>query len=430
MDYKVPPHNLEVEQSILSSILFNQDVIGDVMGIIKPSDFYDEKHKIIFDAMIKMYQDDISIDLMTVSEFLKAKLSDVGGITYITQLFNSAVPVNIKEYALIAKENSNRREIAKIGMKLYAEAFDNTHNSKEILTAAEDKLISISGGKISEPVTIYNALTGALDQIEKNYKNGGRITGISTGFTKIDNKINGLNRGDFIIIAARPSMGKTALAVNIGTHVSKTHNVLLFSLETVKEKLINRILSSEAVIRHEKIRKGDLEDNDFLKLTKAAGKISTRKLIIDDNSGITVSEIKAKAKKTKMKMGLDLIVIDYLGIIESSDKYENRQLELSKMSRQLKNMAKELDTTVIALSQLNRNPELRQDKRPQLSDLRESGGIEQDADIVMFLYRDDYYHSDSDKKGIAECIIAKNRDGEVGTVELGWLGEYQKFGDI
>lgn len=421
---------MEAEQSILSSILMDQELIGDVIGSIKPQDFYDTKHQTIYSAMVKMYQDDINIDPVTLVDYLKPNLQETGGVTYIAELFNSGIPGNIKEYIRIIKENSSKRQIARVAMNMYNAAFDNTHSSKEILNAAEDKIFNISGGTTKAPVLIYDALTSTLDQIEKNYKNGGGITGFSTGFIDIDKKINGLNRGDLIIIAARPSMGKTALAINIAAYVSKSRNVCVFSLEMVKEKLVNRILSSETRIRHEKIKTGCLKDDDYVKLVSAAGEISTRKLIIDDTPGITISEIKAKARKIKIKQGLDVVIIDYLQIIEGSGKNDNRQLELSGMSRQLKNMAKELDISVIALSQLNRGPEARQDKHPLLSDLRESGGIEQDADIVTLLYRDDYYNPDSDKKGITECIIAKNRDGEVGVVELGWLGEFQKFANL
>ncbi|KPU42181.1 replicative DNA helicase [Oxobacter pfennigii] len=430
MEYKVPPHNLEAEQSILSNILIDQNCINDVIGIIKPDDFYDSKNRIIYNTMLKMYQDDINIDVVTLGEQLQPRLKDIGGMLYLGELFKGGVRVNVKDYATIVKEKSNKRSISNIAYDLYNAAFDDNQSSRDVMINTEDKLFSLSVNRDKKLATAEEAINSTLEQIEKNYKNGGGIVGIKTGFYDIDKSINGLLRGDYIVIAARPSMGKTALALRIAANVSEDYSAAFFSLEMKKEKLMQRILSTDTMIRLENIKQGRLSDDSFTKIVGASAEISRRKLMIDDTSEISIQEIKAECKKLKIKQGLDVVVVDHIGLIESGERTNSREQELSKISRQLKKMANELDISVIILCQLNRGPEARDNKRPRLSDLRESGAVEQDADVVLMLYRDDYYNADSSKKGIVECIINKNRDGAVGTVELGWLAEFQKFRNL
>lgn len=431
MDYiDVMPQNLRAEQELLGAILNAPETILDVIGTILATDFYQDRHKLIYGAMEELFKNNIKIDFVTLSEKLNNKLGNIGGVTYISELAGSSFGRNVKEYAKIIKEKSNMRNLIKLANTLKKSAYDDAESSQDIVSKVEEELFKISLNKENRLEGFNTVLESTMNDIQDAYNNkdGSGVTGLNTGINDINRMTGGLQKQDLIILAARPSMGKTTLAMNIGTNVSRKDVVAVFSLEMSKKQLCKKVLSSEALVDLLKINAGNLEDKDWEKIAMSSGPLANRKLFIDDTAAVTVSEIKAKCKKLKLQYKLDVVIIDYLQLI--SGKAENRTQEISKISRALKQLAKELDVTVIALSQLSRACESRPNKRPMLSDLRESGSIEQDADIVMFLYRDEYYNKESDEKNIAECIFAKNRSGKVGTVKLAWLGQYQKFGQL
>ena len=430
---KVPPHSVESEQSILGSILLDKDAIITVSEIIKPEDFYKEAHRIIYEAMIALSNKGEPIDLITLTEELKKddSLDLVGGISYLTSL-STIVPTtsNVKYYAEIAKEKSVLRKLIKASNDILNLGYNSGTKIEEILEQAEKKIFDISQEKASDDFKgINEVLMSAYDSLEDLYNNKGEVTGITTGFIDLDKKINGLQRTDLILIAARPAMGKTAFSLNLvhNSALKAGISAAVFSLEMSKEQLVQRMLSAQSTVELKKLKTGNLDENDWPRIIDAMAVLSNSKIYIDDTPGITIAEMRSKCRKLKIEKGLDLILIDYLQLMEGDGRNESRQQEISKISRSLKMIAKELNCPVVALSQLSRAPEQRSDHRPMLSDLRESGAIEQDADIVMFLYRDEYYNPDSDRKNIGEVIIAKNRHGETGTAELVWLGEIQKF---
>lgn len=432
---RIPPHSVESEQSILGSILLDKDAIITVTETIQPEDFYKEAHKIIYECMLKLNSKNEPIDLITLTEELKKQdsLENIGGISYITSL-STIVPTttNVKYYADIVKEKSVLRKLIKVSNDILNSGYDNSVKVEEILEQAEKKIFDISQEKSSEDFkSINSVLMDTYDMIEKLYTNKEEITGITTGFDDLNKKINGLQRTDLILVAARPAMGKTAFSLNLVQNAALKGNasVAVFSLEMSKEQLVQRMLSAQSNVELKKIKTGNLDENDWPRIIDAMSVLSNANIYIDDTPGIKMSELRSKCRKLKIEKGLDFVLIDYLQLMEGEGNNENRQQEISKISRSLKIIAKELNCPVVALSQLSRAPEQRSDHRPMLSDLRESGSIEQDADIVMFLYRDEYYHPDSDRKNIGEVIIAKNRHGETGSVELVWLGEIQKFAD-
>ncbi|MCT4618075.1 MAG: replicative DNA helicase [Marinisporobacter sp.] len=433
---RVPPHNIDAEQSVLGAMILDKEAIVMSTELIRGEDFYKEAHKEIYDAIIALYSRDEPVDLVTLSEELgqRQTLEAIGGITYLTSL-SSAVPTttNVKYYAKIVEEKSILRRLIKASSEILEKGYQAEEEVNNILDLAEKNIFDISQKKSQEGFTgIREVLLEAFDQIDSLYKNKGGITGLTTGFVDIDRKTSGLQRSDLILIAARPSMGKTAFSINVAQNAAiKTDaSVAIFSLEMSKEQLVQRMLSSESHIEIQKIRTGGLTEDEWPKLAKAMGPLAQAKIFIDDTPGITVMEMKAKCRRLKMEQGLDLVLIDYLQLMSGDGRSESRQQEISNISRSLKGLAREMDCPVIALSQLSRAPELRADHRPILSDLRESGAIEQDADIVMFLYRDEYYHDDSEKKNIGEVIIAKQRNGSTGTVELAWLGPFTKFANL
>lgn len=433
---RIPPHSIDAEQSVLGSILLDKDAIVVVSEIIKSEDFYKDAHKEIYEAIIELYRRSDPIDLITLTEELKKKnsLDLAGGIAYLTSL-STVVPTssNVKYYADIVKEKSILRKLIKASSDILDLGFGGSLDVQNILESAEKKIFDISQEKTGDNFKPINeVLMNAYDTLEELYRNKGGITGLTTGFLDLDRKTNGLQRTDLILIAARPAMGKTAFSLNLAQNVALKANasVAIFSLEMSKEQLVQRMLSSESHVELNKLKNGSMGEDDWPKLIEAMGVLSKSKVYIDDTPGITIMEMRSKCRRLKIEKGLDLILIDYLQLMEGDSKTESRQQEISKISRSLKILAKELNCPVIALSQLSRAPELRSDHRPILSDLRESGAIEQDADIVMFLYRDEYYHADSEKKNIGEVIIAKHRHGETGTVELAWLGEFQKFHNL
>lgn len=433
---RIPPHSVESEQSILGSILLDKDAMITVSETIKPDDFYKEAHKIIYECMIKLSNKNEPIDLITLTEELRKQghLDDVGGISYITSL-STIVPTtsNVKYYADIVKEKSVLRKLIKVSNDIINLGYDGSTKIEDVLENAEKKIFDISQEKSSsddfKPINLV--LMDTYDMIEQLYSSKAEMTGITTGFRDLNKKINGMQRTDLLLLAARPAMGKTAFSLNLvqNAALKGDASVAVFSLEMSKEQLVQRMLAAQSNVELKKIKTGKLNENDWPRIIDAMAVLSNAKIHIDDTPGIKISELRSKCRKLKMEQGLDLILIDYLQLMEGEGNNESRQQEIAKISRSLKIIAKELDCPVVALSQLSRAPEQRADHRPILSDLRESGSIEQDADIVMFLYRDEYYHPDSEKKNIGEVLIAKNRHGETGSVELVWLGEVQKFAD-
>ena len=425
------PQSLEAEQSLLGCLINKPSKIQDIEDIVHVSDFYSDKHKVLYAALKELNAKDNGIDIVTLLEDLRMgdKLTEAGGVSYITELSNVLYTSNVNSYIDIIKDKANRRALIRLGRETIQDAY--AEKDLEKLTGEiEDNIYKISNNKESVNfVDIGQAVEETLKQIERNYQNGGKILGIETGYKELDNTISGLVPGDLIIVAARPSMGKTAFALNLAQYASKKSNVGIFSIEMSRDQLVQRMISARCLIEYQKIKTGMLNDKEFEKMTCGINEIMSRNIFIDDES-TTLSDIKAKAKWIKNKKGLDVIIIDYLQLIESTEKSYSREQEVSKISRELKKLAKKLKITVIALSQLSRAPEQRADHRPMLSDLRESGSIEQDADEIIMLYRDEYYNKETDDKNISEIIVGKNRNGEVKTIKLGWLGQYQRFAEL
>jgi replicative DNA helicase len=429
---KIPPQNIEAEQSVLGSMLLSRDAIIDVSEIIKADDFYKESHKKLFDVMIEMFEKDIPVDLVTVVDELRKRnmLEAVGGIDYIASLSSNVITTaNVSYYAKLIKEKATLRRLIEASSEIMELSYQGD-DVETVLDIAEQKIFDIAQGRNTTNFSpIKDVLMNTFYKIEELYKNKGQLTGIPSGFPDLDLKTAGFQPSDFILVAARPSMGKTSFALNIAQNAALLTGlpVAIFSLEMSKEQLVNRLICSTANIDSQKLRTGNLDEDDWMKLAAAMTPLSKAPIYIDDTPGIGVMDIRAKCRRLKLEKGLGLVMIDYLQLMQGRGKAENRQQEISEISRSLKSLARELNVPVITLSQLSRAPESRSDHRPILSDLRESGAIEQDADIVMFLYRDDYYHKDSEKKNIAEVIIAKHRNGPTGTVELLWLAQYTKF---
>ncbi|MDO6354263.1 replicative DNA helicase [Caloramator sp. CAR-1] len=433
---RVPPHNIEAEQSVLGSMLLDRNAIADVTEILTGDEFYKESHRILYKTIEEIYNKDEPVDIITVIDLLKSRnlLEVVGGVSYISNIVASVpTTANAKSYAKIVKEKALLRRLIIASNEIMDKCYQEPDDVEEVLGLAEKAIFDISQNKSHndfEPLS--EIIMKSFDSIEHLSKTKGDVTGIPSGFTDLDRKTSGFQKGDFILVAARPSMGKTAFVLNIALHAAlrAKKSVAIFSLEMSKEQLAFRMLCAEANIDMLKLRTGDLDEEDWFRLARAAGPMSESKIFIDDTPGISVNEMRSKCRRLKIEKGLDLIIVDYLQLMSGSKRSESRQQEVSEISRSLKALAKEMDAPVIALSQLSRAPEARSDHRPMLSDLRESGSIEQDADLVMFLYRDEYYHKDTDKKNIAEVIIAKQRNGPTGTVELVWLGQYTKFGNL
>jgi replicative DNA helicase len=433
---KIPPHNLEAEQAVLGCMLLDSDVIPTVTEIIRSEDFYREDHREICEAILDLSERAMPIDIITVSEQLQHRgtLDSVGGLEYLTSISN-AVPTtgNARHYAKIVEEKSLLRKLIKASAEISSMSYDASEDAVYVLDKAEKSIFDILQKRNTQGFThIKDVLLETFNRLEELYNTKGYVTGIPTGFTDLDYKTSGLQNSDLILIAARPGMGKTAMALNIAQYaaVRKHVPVAIFNLEMSKDQLVNRMLCSEVMVDSQKMRTGKLEDEDWNKIAQALGPLSEAPIYIDDTPGVSVMDIRAKCRRLKLEKNLGLVVIDYLQLMQGRGKAESRQQEVSEISRSLKILAKELNIPVVTMSQLSRGPEARTDHRPMLSDLRESGAIEQDADIVMFLYRDDYYNPDTDKKNIAEVIIAKHRNGSTGTVELRWFGEYTKFANL
>ncbi|MBU5335372.1 replicative DNA helicase [Intestinibacter bartlettii] len=432
---RIPPHSVEAEQSVLGSILLDKDAMITVSETLIPEDFYKEAHKVIYECMLKLYNNQSEIDLITLADELRDQgyLDDIGGIAYITSL-STIVPTtsNIKYYVNIVKEKSISRQLISAANDIINLGYDSSTKVEDVLENAEKKIFDISQERTTNDFKPINqVLTETLSMLEKLYEEKSDVTGLTTGFRDLNKKINGLQRSDLLLIAARPAMGKTAFALNLvqNAALKGDASVAVFSLEMSKEQLVQRMVAAQSSVELKKIKTGTLAANDWPRITDGMAVLSGAKIHIDDTPGIKISELRSKCRKLKIEKGLDLVLIDYLQLMEGEGNNESRQQEIAKISRSLKILAKELDCPVVALSQLSRAPEQRADHRPMLSDLRESGSIEQDADIVMFLYRDEYYNPDTERKNIGEVIVAKNRHGETGTVELVWFGEIQKFAD-
>jgi len=433
---RVPPQNIEAEQSVLGSMLLDKEVIPVVTEILKSEDFYRADHKEIFEAIMDLFDAGEPIDLITVSEQLKLRgtIDNIGGLEYLTNIA-SAVPTtaNAKHYAKIVEEKSTLRKLIKASSEIVNMGYEASEELSYIVDKAEKSIFDVLQKRGTQGFSpIKDVLVDTFNKLEELYNNKGHITGIPTRFVDLDHKTSGLHNSDLILIAARPAMGKTAFALNIAQNAAIYSGVpvAIFSLEMSKEQLVSRILCSEAMVDSQKVKTGKLEDEDWKKIARALGPLSEAPIYIDDTPGISISEIRAKCRRLKLEKNLGLVVIDYLQLMQGRGRSESRQQEISEISRSLKILAKELNVPVITLSQLSRAAEQRADHRPILSDLRESGAIEQDADIVMFLYRDDYYNPDTDKKNIAEVILAKHRSGSTGTIELTWLGAYTKFANM
>lgn len=430
-EFNVMPQSIEAEQAVLGCIINNSSKLDEVEAYIDVNDFYLDKHKCLFKAIKELVAEEHNVDLITLLEELKCadKLQQTGGVSYITEISSAGIYSNVIDYAKIVKDKSDRRRLIKTGRDLIAKSYEEKEINK-VVEYVEDCIYTVSNSKDSaEIVDIGQALEDVLVSIENNYKNGGKILGITTGYSEVDKTISGLQKGDFIIVAARPSMGKTAFALNIGQYASKDSNVAIFSLEMTRKQLMERLLAAKCLIDFGDIKTGRLNEKQFSKIAMAIGDLGSRKIFIDDDA-TSISDIKAKCRYLKAKKGLDVVIIDYLQLIESTGNSYSREQEIAKISRELKKLAKKLEITIIALSQLSRAPEQRPDHRPLLSDLRESGSIEQDADIIMMLYRDEYYNKETEDHNIAEVIVNKNRNGEVRTIKLGWLGQYQRFAEL
>ena len=446
---RIPPHSIEAEQAVLGAMLMNKDAVMVASEIITGEDFYQTAYGIIFDSVVDLFKEGKPVDLITLQEQLKAKNvpPEISSMEFVKDLLEGTqTSANVKYYAEIVRDKAVLRKLIRINEETANTCYLESQPLEEILEKTEKQVFElVEHGNSQEYVPIRQVVLNALDVIEKASKTKGTVTGIPTGFIDLDYKLSGLQRSDLVLIAARPSMGKTAFVLNIAQHVAFRQNLAvaifslemskeqlaIFSLEMSKEQLVNRLFSLESHVDAQVLRTGNLSDTDWEKLIEGAGTIGNSRMIIDDTSGISISEMRSKCRKYKLEIGLDLIIIDYLQLMSGSGgrKNESRQQEISEISRSLKGLARELNVPVIALSQLSRAVEQRTDKRPMLSDLRESGAIEQDADVCMFIYRDDYYNPDTEDKNIAEIIIAKQRNGPIGTVRLAWMPQYTRFGN-
>ena len=433
---KVPPHSAEAEQSVIGSMLMDKDAIITASEIITGDDFYSHQYAVLFDAMIELFNEGKPVDLITLQNKLKEKdiPAEVCSLEFIRDII-TAVPTsaNVKYYANIVYEKAVLRRLIKTTESITNECYLDKEKLEVILEQTEKKVFDIIQNRSSgDFVSIKDIVIKSLESIESAAKSKGSVTGIATGFYDLDYKTAGLQPSDLILVAARPSMGKTAFVLNIAEYVAVKSNITtaIFSLEMSKDQLVKRIISMNSKVDSQAIRSGDLKDEDWIKLVESARMIGNSNLIIDDTPGISISELRSKCRKFKLENNLGLVIIDYLQLMSGSKKSESRQQEISEISRSLKALAREISAPVIALSQLSRAVEQRPDKRPMLSDLRESGAIEQDADVVMFIYRDDYYNHDSEDAGISEIIIGKQRNGPTGTVKLAWLSQFTKFANL
>ena len=431
---RILPHSEEAERSVIGCMIMSRDAILAASELLSGEDFYQQQLGVVFDAMVELFNEGKPVDLVTLPDRLKEKdvPPEVYSVEFIRDLLD-AVPTsaNIRYYANIVSEKAMLRKLIKLNEDIANTCYLSKERVEDILEDTEKRMFQLLQKRNSgDTVPIRQVVLNALNTIEKASQTKGTVTGIPTGFVDLDYKTSGLQPSDLILIAARPSMGKTAFVLNMAQYMAfrKDRSVAIFSLEMSKEQLVNRLFALESKVDSQSIRTGNLQDEDWAKLIEGAGIIGNSRLIIDDTPGISISELRSKCRKFKLEQGLDVVIIDYLQLMTGSGRgSDSRQQEISDISRALKGVARELNVPVVALSQLSRAVEKRDDKRPMLSDLRESGAIEQDADVVMFIYRDDYYHKDTENKNMAEIIIAKQRNGPIGTVNLVWMPEYTRF---
>lgn len=431
---RILPHNDEAERAVIGSMVMDADAVVTASEMITGDDFYQRKYGILFDTMVEMNNKNVPVDLITLQEALKSKdvPEELSSVEFLSELLDSvSVSVNIKQYAQLVADKAALRRMIRANEEIANMCYLDKEPVESIMETTEKRIFDLLQKKSTEDfVPIQEVVLSVINKIEMAAKHKGTVTGISTGFYDLDYKTSGLQPSDLILVAARPSMGKTAFVLNLAQYIAVRNKVptAIFSLEMSKDQLINRVLSMESKVDSQAMRTGNLTQADWEKLIESAGVISEAPLIIDDTPGISIGELRSKCRKFKLENGLGLVIIDYLQLMTGGGKgSESRQQEISDISRSLKALAREINAPVIALSQLSRACETRPDHRPMLSDLRESGAIEQDADVVMFIYRDDYYNKDTDKKNISEIIIAKQRNGPIGTVELVWLPNYTKF---
>ena len=433
---RVPPQNLEAEAAVLGSMLLEREAIGRAIEIIDESVFYKESNRIIYSVVTKLYDHNKAIDMITLVEELKKQglLEDAGGLSYITALAGSIpTAANIEYYAKIVKEKAILRNLISTSQKVISASYESSSNVDALLDKAEKMIFEISSKKIeSKIVTLKDVIKDSIETIDNLYQRKEHVTGLATGFHEFDIMTAGLQKSDLIVVAGRPSMGKSALVTCMAEHIGVIEKkpIAFFSLEMSKEQLVQRLLCSHARVDYHKVRTGFLSQSDWPRLVNAAGKLSETPVYIDDTPGISVLELRAKARRLKAKHDISLVVLDYLQLMQGPQNIENRQQEISEISRALKALARELSVPVIAVSQLSRAVEQRADHRPQLSDLRESGAIEQDADLVILLLREEYYGQTEENKGVAEVIIAKQRNGPVGSVKLAFINEYTRFENL
>ena len=435
---RMPPQNIDAEQAVLGAMLIKKEAIAEVSQLLRPEDFYRDAHKIIYEAMLALFNRNEPADIVTVTNYLdkENKLDKVGGITFVTALAN-IVPTaaNVNFHANIVREKADLRHLINTATDIAGMAYEATDDVADVIDKSEKMIMEVANRQnVSAFTPMQEIVMETFDKINTLYESKGGLTGISCGFKDLDALTSGLQASDLILVAARPSMGKTAFTLNIAANVAlkEKKTVAFFSLEMSKQQLVQRMLCSEGGIDSQKLKNADLSTEDWEKLVRTADKVSAAPLYIDDTAGITVMELRSKARRLKAEHGLDLIIIDYLQLMQGRSKggSDNRQQEISEISRSLKAVARELNVPVIALSQLSRSVESRQIKRPMLSDLRESGSLEQDADIVMFLYREDYYDPETANKNITEVIVAKHRNGPVDTVKMFFKKEFTRFNDL
>ena len=434
---RVMPNSIEAEQSVIGSMIMDREAIIAAADILVADDFYQKQYGMIFQAMVELNAENKQVDLVTLQERLKSMdvPPEVSSLEFVRELL-TVVPTsaNVKQYAGIVKEKSILRNVIKVNEAITNECYLGRESADSILEETEKQLFKLLQSRGAEDITpIKDVVMEAINRIEKASRQSGSVTGIPTGFTELDYRTAGLQPSDMILVAARPSMGKTAFALNLAAYAAcKKHiTTAIFSLEMSKVQLMNRFLAMESGVSAQNMRTGNLSDGEWEKLVEGAAILGDSGLVIDDTPGISISDMRSKCRKIKLENdNLGLIIIDYIQLMTSNSRAESRQQEVSEISRSLKALARELNVPVIALSQLSRAVEQRPDHRPMLSDLRESGAIEQDADVVMFLYRDEYYKKDTDKPGVAEVIIAKQRNGPTGTVELAWIGDRQRFANL
>jgi len=432
--YRNPPHSREAEESVIGAVLLSVDAANEVMDQVHPEDFYVPAHQAIYESMRELFDTNQAIDAVTVSEVLRRKgeLEKVGGVQYLTRLVDIVPSTsNINYYASIVEEHAKRRELIRAGASVTDFAFNIDEEIASVLDRAEQAVLGVAERRSSQTLLEVGPMFNeVLEQIELLEQQGSDMTGLATGFVDLDKKLAGLQKSNLVVIAGRPAMGKSSLALNIATNAASTGEpVAVFSLEMSKEEIVQRILSSVGKVDSMKLRSGQLGPL-WQRIVDAAGRMYKAPIYIDDSPVVTVTDIRAKCRRLKRKKGLSLVVVDYIQLMEANGM-ENRQQEIAQISRNLKNLARELEVPIIAMSQLNRSLESREDKRPRLSDLRESGSIEQDADVVMFIYRHEYYHpEDQEKKGIAEVIVAKHRAGSTGPVEMTFQPEFTRFANL